>query len=140
MRDTSQEAFAAILEGLSDRRGKVFAAFFQADGELCDYEAAAVLGWPINCVTGRRQELETMGYLVDVGRRTGPTGNEMHYFRVNPAALAAGFEPRALAKKTQRERRAPEMSVREAARVLAAARRGTKQRPVARKPLPLFGI
>lgn len=138
MRDTLLSAYGRIAETLTASRGQVFGVFYTF-GRMCDFQAAAKLGWPINRVTGRRQELEAMGYLIDRGKSAGPPyGHEVHHFEVNPACLNDGWQPKEIAKKNKPQR---QISVREAARVLASARKGKKHKPpvmTARKQLPLF--
>lgn len=138
MRDSSVEIFNQIKKGFGTVRGLVFGAFWEASESLCDLDAARLLNRPINTITPRRGELERMGYLLDGGVKTGPNGTHVHFYTINPACLRAGFEPKPL-KDAARPKRIPLMTVRQAAKVLAAARRGTKQKPaVKRMPLPLF--
>lgn len=139
MRDSSLAAYGRIQKQLSTKRGWVFGMFYNSAEPMCDYQAAKLLGWPINCVTGRRRELEQMGYLVDAGKRSGPPmGYEVHHYAVNLKCLEQGFVPEPLLRKETPRR--VSMSVREAARVLAMARRGTRQKPAVRRvPMPLFG-
>ena len=141
MRDTSLEAFKGIIGQLSEKRGKVFGVFFAATEPMCDFQAAKILGWPINCVTNRRGELTAMGYLMDAGVRPGPPcGYDVHYYQLRHACLKAGFEARPIERKEKRPKRfsLEDVPLNWCARRLAQARRGKKQKPVKRLSLPLF--
>jgi hypothetical protein len=135
MRDTSRDAYKALFEQLPAKRGAVLRAVLEApETSLCDAQIAARLGWPINCVTGRRNELEQMGYLESAGHFPAPiTGQEVHYWQICEGALEPGFVPAALRKATTR-RREP-ISVHEAAQVLVAHRRRLRQTRATAMPL-----
>lgn len=54
----SFEALCLIVEKLPAKRRAVYDAFKPGD-ELTNLDIATRLGWPINCVTGRTNELAT---------------------------------------------------------------------------------
>ncbi len=62
IRDTSVEAYKDILESLSSKRRLVLKALIELE-QATDREIAAHLMIPINEVTGRRNELEKIGYI-----------------------------------------------------------------------------
>lgn len=66
---TSLEAFRMLTqEDLSNRQEKVLKAIEEL-GPISDKQIGMVLGWPINCVTPRRGELEDMGVIRNVGEQ-----------------------------------------------------------------------
>ena len=85
IRDTSLIAFQNILHTLSRRQAQVYFAFKDSPQDnLTDGELSRKLGWPINCVTPRRGELEKKGVLVDAGRRVCTvTGSLRHCWKLN---------------------------------------------------------
>ena len=100
IRDTSSAVYAAIVKGLSKKRGQVFAVFYGTEGRLCDRQLADELGWTINRITPRRGELEQMGYIQDAGKFSdGDGGKEVHFFELNPACLSPGWAAKELGKK-----------------------------------------
>ena len=62
--------------------------------ELCregwrpsDQDTAAYLGWPINCITGRRNELVQAGVVVKGGDKRAETGRRVAWWRPSPRQL-----------------------------------------------------
>lgn len=51
------------VEDLVGKQLKVFDCFRDAGRPLTDKEVSLILGWPINCVTPRRGELQNDGFL-----------------------------------------------------------------------------
>ena len=62
MRATSMESFYYVLENLGDRQDKVFRAFVKLQ-PCSNLMVSKHLHLPINCVTGRRLELQKMNLL-----------------------------------------------------------------------------
>lgn len=69
MRDTSIEAYRDILDSLSSKRSMVLTALIELE-TATDREISAHLMIPINEVTGRRNELEKLGYIIAVKKVT----------------------------------------------------------------------
>ena len=69
MRETSLLAWDEVLGYLGPKQRQVLEVFEAQGVPLCDLQLAALLRWPINCVTGRRGELVAMGLLQDDGKR-----------------------------------------------------------------------
>ena len=65
---TQLEAYASIKESLSTRRLKVLQAIKRNRGATL-FELVGLLGWPINCISGRVTELKQKGLVMDSGRR-----------------------------------------------------------------------
>lgn len=66
---TSLEAYRLLTsEDLGDRQAKVLKAI-ELLGPISDKQIGTLLGWPINCVTPRRGELEDMGLIRHVGEQ-----------------------------------------------------------------------
>ena len=109
VQNTSKAAFLNIAEELSTKRGKVFKAILELDN-CCDFQIAEYLHWPINCVTNRRGELVTMGYVAGNGLSDGPPcGNDIHFWKIDEACLEEGFKAKPpkkpKQKKTKRQRK-----------------------------------
>ena len=68
VRDTSLEAYEDIRPKPRNNQTIVYSLLAQK-GPLTDREIAVTLGWEINCVTGRRNELVQTGGIVDRGKR-----------------------------------------------------------------------
>lgn len=80
--DTSREAFDLIKHLLSDKQIEVLKVFKRhRDRSFTNMELADMLGWSINRVTPRTNELRKMGVLMTVGKRackiTGQTAYAM---------------------------------------------------------------
>lgn len=89
IQSTSFMAYKTIIEGLSKRRGKVFQAILEL-GRACDYEIAEYLHWPINCVTPRRGELKSMGYIEQACEKPcPPVGNVACVWKIIDAEPAS---------------------------------------------------
>ena len=68
VRDTSLEAYEDIRPKPRNNQTIVYSLLAQK-GPLTDREIAVTLGWEINCVTGRRNDLVQTGGIVDRGKR-----------------------------------------------------------------------
>jgi hypothetical protein len=53
---------------IGERQGAVLKAI-EMLGPISDKQIGVVLGWPINCITNRRGELEDMGIIECVGEQ-----------------------------------------------------------------------
>ena len=86
--DTSRIAFSIIKPGLNDKQAQVYHAIDLLNRPVCSYEIAKYLKWPINCVTGRINELHHKhGVLVDMGTRMSPTGFKAHFWIIKKETL-----------------------------------------------------
>lgn len=77
VKDTSKEAYENI-QNLSEKRKDVFGAI-KALKTCCDVDIAEYLGWPINRVTGRRNELEKLDLIESVGKKLSKHSNVAVY-------------------------------------------------------------
>lgn len=68
MKDSSIDAYNKILESLPAKRRAVYAAINELKN-CCDIDIAEYLGWPINRVTGRRNELEKLELIRSRGKK-----------------------------------------------------------------------
>ena len=76
--DTRNEAYRS--DSRETKRQRVFGVI-ASNEYICDKDISAILGWPINCVTGRRRELVEKGMVEDAGiERIG--GRRVHVWRV----------------------------------------------------------
>ncbi len=69
VRQTSIDAYKAILPSLSNRQKEVFEVLAKHPEGLTDQELADKLGWPINEVTPRRGELFLFKWVVKQGKK-----------------------------------------------------------------------
>lgn len=78
MRDTQMQAWDDIQEKLPFTRKKVFDVIKNhGDFGATTVTLSMVLGWPINCVSGRVTELCDAGLIRDSGRRgVNPSGKK----------------------------------------------------------------
>lgn len=72
VRNTSREAFFSILDKLPTSQFKVLIAIQNRGGISWDKRIAKDLGWDINRITPRRNELVKMGALRYAGQFTEP--------------------------------------------------------------------
>jgi len=82
MLETSLEAYDLIKLKLSQKRAEVLKVI-EDNEPVCDFQIAYILGWPINCVTGRRNELEKLGLIGKSHKGTSPTGRAAYFWKVN---------------------------------------------------------
>ncbi len=55
---------------------------------ICDQEIAIELGWPINCVTGRRRELVDMGHIEEAYKgKYAPTNRTVMFWKIKERKL-----------------------------------------------------
>jgi len=76
----SLEAFKEIWPTRAKKREQVYSIIKEAPYGISDYEAARLLGWPINCVTPRRLELEAAGRLRRWGQERQDAGRRVNVF------------------------------------------------------------
>lgn len=69
MTDTSLMAYEEIKPKLQNKEKAVMRVYLILNIPLTDLEVATYLGWPINCVTGRRNSLVAKGELKVTGRK-----------------------------------------------------------------------
>ncbi len=69
MKDTRKESLESIAVVLPERRFKVYEAIKNSFDGLSVYDIVALLGWPINCVSGRISELARDKHILDSSRR-----------------------------------------------------------------------
>lgn len=80
VRQTSLFAFQS-LNDLGSKQREVYEAIKQL-GEACDLDVAFFLGWPINRVTGRRNELMKAGVIYESKvARTPRTNRTVTYWK-----------------------------------------------------------
>ena len=79
----SLEAFKEIRPTRAQKREQVYSIIKAAPHGISDYEAARLLGWPINCVTPRRLELEAAGRLRRVTGHRNDMGRRVNIFYAN---------------------------------------------------------
>ncbi len=74
--DTQREAWESIKHNLADSRRAVLSVIENhGDFGVSTYSISDILGWPINCVSGRVTELTKLGIIKDSGRRgVNPSG------------------------------------------------------------------
>lgn len=83
MRDSSIEAFESIVDEKQKRQRQVLKVIRDSKAPVCDRDIAEVLGWTINRVTGRRNELENKGVIVSVGRLPNRHSKiKVHHFKI----------------------------------------------------------
>lgn len=78
IRDTQRAAWESIQGKLPESRWKVWEAIDRyGEFGVTTFTVADVLGWPINCVSGRITELTKLGMIKDSGRRgENPSGKK----------------------------------------------------------------
>ena len=74
MKNTSLNAYESIKPDLGKKQQDVLEVI-ENHPNLCNYEIAEKLGWPINRVTPRCKELREFGFVVDNGKKTCPSTN-----------------------------------------------------------------
>ena len=77
MQQTSLQAFEDIKDTLGRRQLQVYRTIIVL-GSATDYKIANWLHWPINWVTGRRNELEKNGYIYCIGTAKNPMTNKQN--------------------------------------------------------------
>jgi predicted transcriptional regulator len=78
--DTSLAAYDSIAGQLSEKRKAVLTALKQLE-PASNAHVAEFLHWPINCVTGRMNELRKLGFVRPRGKKPGPpTGRFVYYW------------------------------------------------------------
>lgn len=77
VRSSSKEAYQNI-KNLSEKRREVYQAIKKLV-ECCDVDIAIYLGWPINRVTGRRNELAEFGHIESTGKKLNNHSNVAVY-------------------------------------------------------------
>lgn len=75
MRETSIAAYRAIEHTLSDKRRRVMSIIANY-GPISNKQIALMLGWPINCVTGRTNELVKAGLVIDYCKSREASGKQ----------------------------------------------------------------
>lgn len=80
---TSLEAYKSIKNKLNERQTVVF-DFIKQSGEVCNFDIAEGLGWPINSVTPRVLELRNMFLVESCSRRLSKSGRPAFFWRINP--------------------------------------------------------
>jgi len=70
VRDTSKQAFNDIIDKLPMSRLKVFRAIQENGNKASNHQVSAKLGWGINRVTPRMQELRNIGLVRFAGKST----------------------------------------------------------------------
>ena len=80
MRDTSLQAYQQ-LNHISAKQADVLICI-HGNPDCTDKQISTLLGWPINCVTGRRNELEKAGLIKSSGY-TLQNGRRCHTWRCN---------------------------------------------------------
>lgn len=83
MEQTSLMAYANINKKLGEKQREML-GIFKYYGELYDRKIADILNWPINSVTGRRNELQKKGYIMKVGTTTSdfPPHNRVNLYGI----------------------------------------------------------
>lgn len=71
--ETSGIAYDSIKESLGPKQRLVLWAF-QSQGDMTDKELVDCLGWPINCITGRRGELVEKKIIGEKGIKKSTNG------------------------------------------------------------------
>lgn len=88
IRDTSREAYEAVLPDLSEKQATVLGLLNTAREALTNSEIGQALAWPINTVTPRTNELVKLGKVADAGKRTCRiTGRTAHTWGVAKTTL-----------------------------------------------------
>src|SRR5579864_4507139 len=99
IQDTSLAAFDSIQPKLGEKQNKVLQTL-RLLPNATNAELAAKLGWPINTITPRCQELRKMGLVLDAGKRTcKQTGSTAHAWKTVAPILPPAFK--IVAPKTQ---------------------------------------
>lgn len=81
--DTRDEAYRALIEDevhLGAKQSRVFDVI-AALGPISNARISAILGVPINRITGRVFELRDMGLVEDAGTELGPYGKHVHVWK-----------------------------------------------------------
>lgn len=71
---TSREAYATIREKLGQKQQIVYDTLKDYPDGLTNEQLSGVLGWPINRITGRTNELNKFGMIAVNGLRPGKSG------------------------------------------------------------------
>lgn len=66
---------------------KAVCALHEAGRHPCDQDIAKRLSWPINRVTPRRLELQSLGTIYMAGHRIGPMGRRVAHWAPEPRQL-----------------------------------------------------
>ncbi len=78
---TSIDTYFSIMGDLPKRRKNVYAAIARL-GRCSDADIQKELGWPINCVTPRRLELEKENLISFDGYKCNNHGRKVHAYRI----------------------------------------------------------
>lgn len=82
VRDTSIAAYKDILSGLPPKRARVL-GIIKREKNVSNSELSVFLGWPINTVTPRVNELRRLGLVFGDGKRICKiTGRRVHVWEV----------------------------------------------------------
>lgn len=76
------EVYRSIQEHLSETRSQVLIALWEL-GSGTDNDIAMKLGWEINRVTGRRNELQDLKLVDNIGLEKGPYKHPRTVWKVN---------------------------------------------------------
>lgn len=68
LRETQLQSYEELKDHLPDRRRAVLSVLEQ-HGELPLFSIVEILGWGINCISGRLTELAGLGMIQDSGKR-----------------------------------------------------------------------
>jgi predicted transcriptional regulator len=74
--ETSLLAYESIQDELGNKQTQVLAVLDLNPDGLTNQEVSDYLGWPINTVTPRMNELVRKGFVVESGRRICKTGRK----------------------------------------------------------------
>lgn len=81
--ESSREAFESIQQDIDTCRRKVYQVIHNAQKPICDREISHKLGWSINRVTPRRNELEKQGKIERLDRSHSPYSKvRVHHYVV----------------------------------------------------------
>lgn len=82
IQQTSLDAYKYARKQIAERQARVMGCL-RADGPMSDQEIADRLGLPINCITGRRNELWRMGYVLNAGTKKNVFGRSVMVWEIN---------------------------------------------------------
>lgn len=93
VRATSRQAFFTdVRPKLGQKQREVYQALLVSKRPVCNQELADYLGWPINAVTPRCQELRELGKVKEACRAVYPkTNRRVIYWK----AISEGFDDEA---------------------------------------------
>lgn len=83
VRKTSLLAWSEVKQGLGKKQKEVLEVIRYNPG-VCNQDIAEILGWSINCVTGRCKELRELDRVAELGHKLNTQGRTVMTYAAVP--------------------------------------------------------